>query len=513
MKLGAPVLALACGLLFSPLACRPRAPVKGSDVPSLRDESWRARVPASGPATPFHYPTPAEARLANGFSVLTVHHPASLVAAVVVVKHGQSSVAPGKSGLAALTNRMLTEGTQSRSAHELALAAETLGSDLDFGTGRDDSHLGVVVLRPDLDRAVALLGEVTQAPRFSATDLERVREEWLASLVQERQSPERLASLAGLRLLLGPDQGAPVTGSLADVSRITEADLRSFHQRCYRPRDSALIVVGDIAPGEVMVLAEAHFGSWKEPAAEVVPAQDSAARLDPSEVVPPGSTSFDASAPGSSKASLQRVALVDRPGAGQSAIFVAQRFPPRSAPGHEAREILNAALGGLFTSRLNHNLREKHGYTYGASSTAVATRHFGAWVAATTVEVDATASALTEIKRELLDLASGARPLTSVEIERGRTALVHVQAARLERTETIALDTAALFVEGLPIDYYASYLQTLATVTPASIEREIRQQLTPDALLYVVVGDRARVETSLRQGFGVLGLVPQTMLE
>jgi zinc protease len=468
-------------------ACTPTAPVsapaappKPVPAPSASETDWRQEVPKPGPAARFWYPTPQSAKLANGLTLLVVQRPTRVSTLAFVVRAGASSVDKGKSGLAALTARMLTEGTKKHSSASLAEAAESLGSTLDHDAGRDYSSIGLTTLNEFVPRGIALVAEVVREPAFSAVEFQRVQKEWIDGLVAERQTPERLASLAGLRLLLGEPAGAPVGGSIADVKKLGVKDLVAFHAAHYTPGESALIVVGNVTLESVQPQVEKVFADWKS-----------------GPVAPLGAIPTPAPA-------ANVVHLVDRPGSVQSALFVAQPLPKRSEDGHEVRLVLNNLLGGLFTSRLNHNLREVHAYTYGARSSDVATRQWGALVVTTSVQTPSTADALFELIGELRkarDPALGA-PIQTDEVERARTDLETGLAAHLEDDDRVADDFSTSFVDGLPLDYLAHFDTALAKATRDSVASEAKARLDPDHLVIVVVGDRASVGADLqKKGF------------
>lgn len=473
------------GLLVAFLAllgCGPdakvyRAPPAAPSAAPVDPEAWRSARPAPGPAGDVRFPTPELAKLKNGLSLYVVRRPAAVVTARLVVRHGASSVSEGKSGLAALTARMLVEGTKKRSNLALAEAAESLGAPLEEDASRDESLVGLSALVGDLDAALELLAEVTQKPAFNPKEFERVRAEWLDQLVAERQDPSRLASLAGLRLLNGPIHGAPVSGGVSDVKRLTAADLAAFHAKYYEPGSAALILVGDVSLYSVRASVEKHFGAWRAKAP---------AKL--------------ADTPLAAAVQGQRVFVVDRPGAVQTALFAAQRFPSRSAPGFEAREVLGEVVGGLFTSRINLNLREKHAYTYGASGRPIATRHWGAFVVQSSVRTDVTAPALSEVLKELeaaRDPSLG-RPLGNDEIGRAKADLLHTLGARLEHTSRVAQAVTGLFSLDLGGDYYTRYPGLLAAIGPPELATNAAL-LMPEDLLVVLVGDRTAITPGLEQ--------------
>jgi len=472
-------LVLGCGGQVKTYRADPPKNPNPSASVAKDPEAWRSERPKPGLPGELHFPTPEVVKLPNGLSVYVVKRPAAVVSLDLVVRHGASSVTEGKSGLAALTARMLVESTRRHKSRELAEAAESLGAPLTSNAGRDDSSVGFAALTADLERALALLAEVVREPAFDAKEFERVRAEWVDQLVGERQAPERLASLSGLRLLNGTVHGAPVSGGVSDVKRLKVQDLKDFHARYFVPSESALVIVGNVSVEALRPSVEKLFGSWRGPAPQ---------RKAPVPLPPPN--------PGF------RLVVVDRPGAVQTAVFAAQRFPARAAQGFEAREVLGEIVGGLFTSRINTNLREKHAYTYGASARQVATRDWGAFVVATSVRTDVTAQALVEIQRELglaRDPGLGA-PLMPNEITRGKAALLHALGAKLEHTGLVADAMVPLFSLDLGNDYYGRYPSLVAAVSGPELEAGQRL-LAPEDLLVVVVGDHA----AIRPGFEKLG--------
>jgi zinc protease len=476
--LGLTLLLVACGAEVKAYRARPPAkPVASAAAPD--PEAWREARPAEGQRGEVRFPAPEVEKLKNGLTVYVVRRPAAAATLRLVVRHGASSVPTGKSGLAGLTARLMIESTKSHDSLALAEAAESLGAPLASDAGRDDAFVGLAALTGDLDRGLSLLAEVTTSPAFDAKEFERVRAEWVDGLVSERQSPDRLASLAGLRVLFGATHGAPVGGAVSDVKKLGVADLRAFHARAFRPENAALLVVGDVGLDGVRPSIERHFGRWKGK-----PGVTSEALVP---VPPPPSRG-------------RAITVVDRPGAVQTAVFAAQRFPARSAPGFEAREVMSTLLGGLFTSRINMNLREKHAYTYGASGRAVATRNWGAFVVATSVRTDATAPALREAVRELervRDPALGA-PILAEEIDRAKADLLHTLGARLEHTSRVAGAVSPLFSLDLGSDYLTRYPGLLALVSPSEVASSALL-LTPDDLVVVLVGDLKAISPGLEQ--------------
>jgi zinc protease len=325
---------------------------------------------------------------------------------------------------------------------------------------------------------LSLLAEVVRTPAFDAKTFERVRAEWIDGLTAERQSVERLATLAGLRTLLGARLGEPVDGSVPDVRALGLADVIRFHRTRVGPSRTALVVVGDISVKDGKSAAESAFGDWRQ-----------VAQTPPS------------AAPQPAAPAATQVLLVDRPGAVQSALFVAQPFPKRGEPGHEARELLSGVMGGLFTSRINKNLREEHAYTYGARSTVLSTRELGAFVVTTSVQRDVTAPALVELLGELRAPAKD-RPVGRDEVERAKADRVSHLGAHLEHVDRLATDLTELFEEQLERDHFAKLPAEIQALSTADVARQA-ERLTPDHLVVVVVGDAAAVRPALEKSFEV----------
>lgn len=460
----------------APVVPAAKPPAPPAPVP-VDPDAFRNSAPKSGEPAPVQFPAPEVKTLKNGVTLYVVPKHSAVATLSVVVRHGASSLPVGKSGLAALTARMLTEGTAKRTSLALAEASESLGSTLEADAGRDESHVALAVLTSDVTRGLELLSEVVFTPAFRAQDFERVKGEWLDGLRAERQEPPRVASLVALRSLLGPIAGAPVSGSITDVEKLKASDLVQFHKQAYVPSNLAVIAVGDLTAAALEPDVERLFGH-----------ATGAAYAPPTLVPTP------------EKPNKQRLLIVDRKDAVQTSIFAVQPFPKRSEAGFEAREIMGTLLGGLFTSRLNLNLREKHAFTYGVHGQAIATRLWGAFFVATDVKTETTADSLVEMLAELeraRDPQRGA-PIQEQETARARTDLMHALGARLEHTSAIADSARTLFAEQLPADYYAKYPKLVGQVPLADVSREATR-LDPKHLVIVLVGDRAQIEPTLKQ--------------
>ena len=453
-------------------------------------QSFRRTPPRPGAHPAVQFPTPSVKSLPNGVTLMVLPKHSAVTTLSVVVREGASSLPVGKSGLAALTARMLTEGTQLRSSLALAEASESLGSTLEADAGRDQSHVELSTLTADVRRGLELLAEVVFKPAFRPADFTRVKAEWLDGLRAERQEPSRVASLVALRSLLGPGAGAPVSGAIPDVEKLTVLDLKTFHAQHYVPASLAVIAVGDVTLAQLEPDVQRLFGQAKATAS--APAAPSASP----EAQP-----------------LLKILIVDRKDSVQSSIFAVQPFPKRSEPGFEAREIMSSLVGGLFTSRLNTNLRERHAYTYGVHAQALATRQWGAFYVATEVKSETTTDALGELLAELeraRDAKRGA-PISEAETSRARTDLMHSLGARLEHTSSLADSLGTLFAQQLASDYYTKYPALVSSIPTSEVTSQAAR-LTPQRLLIVIVGDRARIEPGLkRRGYALENANPRLL--
>ncbi|HET7151734.1 MAG TPA: pitrilysin family protein, partial [Candidatus Acidoferrum sp.] len=328
---------------------------KTGGEPVNADAAWRNEPPKPGPSSPLHLPVPEEYKLSNGLTVLYSYRPGlPLVAASLVLRSGSGANPVDKPGLASYTARMLQQGTTTRNALQIADRAADLGASLGSRASVDSSSVSTHALTRNFPDALELLADLTLHPTFPKEEIERVRKERLAALVQEKDEPFSVATRVMDSALYGPHNsyGYPDIGTEESLKAVTRDDLEHFWQQNYFPNDAALIVTGNIKLSDLKPLVEKQFGSWKEgkaPALETGAAQSSDAR----------------------------VILVDRSGAPQTTLLCYELGAARSTPDYAPLEVMNTDLGELFSSRINMNLREAHGYTYGAGSSFVFHREPG----------------------------------------------------------------------------------------------------------------------------------------
>lgn len=436
----------------------------------------RATPPRPGPPPTLHLPGIQKRALANGLPVWIVElHKVPVVQVTLSIAAGAGADPAGKFGVANLTAAMLDEGAGKRSALEIADALDYLGASLAASSSFDASTVGLWVPVSRLKDALPIVSDVALRPTFPRDELERLRKERLTTLLQYHDDPRAIAELAFPRLLYGPQYryGTSALGTPETVSSFTPDDLKAFYAAHYHSANATIVVVGDVTPQSVLPLLESAFGSWKGQA--------------PAAPAPP-------QAPPEQR-KTREVFIVDKPGAPQSQIRIGCIGVARSTPDYFPLEVMNTILGGSFTSRLNQNLREQHGYTYGASSSFVMRAAAGPFVAAAGVQTDKTAEALREFFNEFTGILK-AVPADELAREKNYVALSFP--AEFETTGSISRRLAEMFVYHLPPDYFANYMPRVQAVTAADVERVAKQYIQAGRFTVVVVGDRKAIEPGIR---------------
>ncbi len=436
----------------------------------------RSKPPALGPAPALKLPAIQKTRLTNGLPVWIVEqHEVPLAQVNLIVRSGSAADPIGKYGIGSLTAAMLDEGAGSRSALEIADAVDFLGATLATSSGFDLSAVRVSVPVARLGDALQVMADVSLRPTFPADELDRLRKERLTALLQARDNVAGIVQLAFPRIVYGPTHryGTSANGLAPALEALTVDDLRAFYRAHYRPDNTTLIVVGDVTQTVLLPMLEKTFGAWKS---------DGMQALDP--VVP--------TAP---QLTRRQVYLVDKPGAVQSQIRIGWVGVPRSTPDFVALEVLNTILGGSFTSRLNQNLREQHGYTYGASSTFDMRRSAGPFLAAAGVQTDKTADALKEFFVELDGILA---QVPAAELEKAKNYVALGFPGEFETSGDLARKLEDLVAYGLPDDTYANFVGAVGRVTAADLQRAAARYIQPDKMAVVVVGDRSSIEGAIR---------------
>ena len=437
-------------------------------------QEWRKNKPEAGPAPALHLPVPVEFKLANGLKVLMVEdHALPVVTAEVVSRAGSVNNPNDKSGLATLTAEIMGDGTASRSLTQLAEDEESIGTQMGTSAGMDNSTVSMSLLTYHLDKGMELLSDVVEHPAFRAEDFERRRKQRLVRIGQETDNVQNMALRVGPRLLFGDQPyGMAPSGTTDSVNSFTAADVSGFYASHYVPSDSALVLSGDITRAGAEKLAKQYLGSWT------------------------GSAAPGAAIPAAPSAPSTHVVIVDKPGAPQTMLVALGFGVPASSPDAEALDVLNYSLGGSFGSRINMNLREEHGYTYGAQSTFREYRESGEFLAASLVRTDVTGPAAKEMMKEIRNFPEN--PSTEAELNDAKESSIRSLPGDFETTGAIAGAISSIFVYDYPLDHYAALPGKYEAITQADIARVAKEYLHPDQLIVVASGDRSKIEAPLK---------------
>jgi predicted Zn-dependent peptidase len=449
----------------------------------------RSRPPAPGEAPMLRLPPIHKRALSNGLRVWLVElREVPLVQVSLQVLAGSADDPVNRYGVGSLTAAMLDEGAGVRSALEIADEAERLGATLTTGSSFDSSAVRLNVPVAQLAGALSLMADVALRPTFPQADLDRLRQQLLTSLLQARDDADSIADMAFARLVFGPSHryGTLQVGTEATIKAITRQDLETFHRGFYQPANATLVVVGDIAADAALPQLEQHFGGWKT---------GSAIKRQP---VPPAPPLADSG-----------IYLIDKPGAPQSEIRIGSVGVARSTPDYFPLQVLNTILGGSFTSRLNQNLRETHGYTYGAGSGFDMRLSPGPFVAAAAVQADKTSEALREFINELERIKE---PVDGDELAKARNYIALGFPGEFETTRDLSRHLEAMVVYQLPDDYFARYIAHTQAVSAADVQQMAAKYIEPSRFAFVVVGDRKTIEPGLR-ALGVRPIRPMTVRE
>jgi len=462
------------------LACLLVLPLSAQQAPD------RSKPPAPGPVPALKLPPIQKRALANGLPVWIVEMAKVPVVQVnLIVRAGAAADPAGKYGLASFASAMLDEGAGTRNALELADAIEFLGISISTGSSWDASTVGLFTAVSRLDDALPLMADVALHPSFSEAEVERLRQERLTSLLQQRDNASALASAGFARMVYGTRHryGAMAMGNNVSNGEMTAQEIRAFHAQYYQPQNSHLLVVGDVTPDTILPKLEKSFGGWKNGANPAAPVL--------------------AAAP---QHAAKQIYLIDRPGAAQSQIRIGWIGVPRSTPDYYVLDVLNTVLGGSFTSRLNQNLRERNGYSYGAGSLFDMRATPGPFYASSGVQTDRTVESLREF---FIELSAIQQPIPAEELERAKNYLSLGFPAGFETTGSVAAQLGELVVYGLSESLFNEYVGRIQAVTVADAQRAASQYIQPDKFAVIVVGDLSKIEQPIRDAnLGPVRVVP-----
>jgi len=455
-----------------------------SSVPPVEIEG----LPAPSAPRPLNVQLPREKKLANGLRVIVLERPGlPLLSAKFVIRSGSESDPPKLAGLATLTGDVLTKGTPTRTAPEIARQIEALGASIETKAGWDAIQIQLNMLSVNAAPAFEILADVVRNPEFAPEEIERQRRQTLDDLRVEWETPGPVAVAVAARAVLGTTAYAyPPKGTLESLPRITRDDLLALHQRTFVPGNALLVMAGNVTTDEAFALAERTFGDWKSGEAPSRP------HVDPAGEKP-------------------RAILIDLPHAGQAAVYFAALGLARTDETFTVAEVTNAVLGTGYSSRLNQEIRLKRGLSYGVRSVLKGSREFGLFAASCQTKNESAAEVVRVIRTELRRLAS--EPVSPEYLTARKAVLTGDFSRELETNEGYVDRIADLALHDLPLELLAHRVEKIEAVTAEEISACAAARFLPDKMTVIVVGRAKDIAKPLRTIFPKLEIIPQNKLD
>ena len=472
-----------CSWLFAVLCLLPSALLEAQTQTALD----RKTVPSVGKAPVLRIPTWTRSKLSNGAElIVSEKHDLPLVSFSITFLGGADQFdMPGRRGVASLVAAMLNEGTKTRDGEALSNALQLLGTGISAGIGNESGSISFVSTAGKFAATLDILGDMLLNSTFPPEALERLRAQRLVALNQAKAQPGSISGRVFPRVLYGDTHPYGQAQTEASVKAITRADVFTFHQNYFKPGRAVITVVGDVTAPAARSAIERSLASW------------SAGGERPTFAVPP--------LPAQRSTTIY---LVDKPGSAQSTFAIGLPGPPRNTPDYYALQVMNTILGGMFQARLNANIREEKGYSYGVRSGFGFGKGPRPFQTGGDVVGDKTDAALIEFMKELRGIA-GTRPVTEEEIRTARESLVQRLPGAFASVGAINAAIAGLWIEGLPDQHYQQYAKSIAAVSADDVLRVAKQYLDLDHLAIVIVGDRKAIEEPLRK----TGVAPMVFLD
>ncbi len=462
-------VALAIGLIGT-FGAQPLAAQKNARGASFD----RTVIPAAGKTPELHVPSWTKSKLSNGAElVVSERHGLPLVSLQVNFIGGANQYEPAdKSGLATFTAGMLSEGTTTRTGDQISNELQALGTSIQVAVAGESGRISFQSTTDKFTATLGILADMLEHPAFPEDALERRRASTLVALTQSRDRTAGIAATVFPKILYTTASAYGRTPTEASVKAITRSDVTSFAKSYFAPGHAVITVVGDVNTADVKRRIEQALAGWTGGS---MPA-------------------FNYPAPPAAKPTT--IYLVDKPGAAQSTFSLGFAGPPRDTPDYYAVRVMNEMLGVLFQSRLNHEIREVKGYSYGVGSSFAYGRGPGPFRAGGEIVTAKSDSALIEFMKELRDIR-GVRPPSDDEMQQAKASLVQSLPGSFESVAGVNASIAAIYTQGLPEDYYQQFARAVDAVTKADVVRVAKKYIDPDHMAIVIVGDRARIEAPL----------------
>ena len=439
----------------------------------------RTKVPATGLSPKLILPDFEERNLSNGLKVIIAeHHELPLVQLNLIVHTGWTADPTDKPGVSSLTSDLQDEGTKNRSTLEISQDLKALGASMSTSSSFDASYMSLNALKKHLSKSLEIFTDVLINPTFPDNELDRIKKEYLARILQEKRQPFTASFKNFLRTLYGKDHpyGQPYTGTGTEesIKSITNKDLKQFYETYFHPNNATLIVVGDVTADKILPVLEKALKNWEK---QEVPTVD---------------------IPLLNRIEGNQVYLIDKPGAAQSVIVTGHFGLLRNSPDYYKVQVMNTILGGKFTSRLNMNLREDKGYTYGAGSFFMYLKGLGPFLAYTQVHTQYTKETLVEMLKEYHGIA-GEIPITDEELSETKKYITLRYPGEFETISQIASKLGQIVTYDLPKDYFNQYAQVIEKVNADDVADVAKKYIHPDNMLFVIVGDVEKIEPGVQE--------------
>jgi zinc protease len=458
---------------------------------SFADLCGQEAPPSPAPPRPVKVPEPYETTLPNGLRIIILEKKdVPLITLQLMVRSGGEADPPERSGVADMTASLLTKGTSSRTAPQIAQAVESLGGILESGAAWDFSSVHINVLSDKISPAMEILADVVRRPSFKPEEIQRLKRQLLDELKVSLKEPGNLASYVAARVIFGAGAyGHPLPGTPESLAKIQRSDIVGLHQRYYRPDNSVLLVAGQGNRDEIVKSAERVFGDWVRPAAPI-----------------PSSPVKDAQ-----QQSPFRAVAIDMPKAGQAAVVTARTALRRTDPKYFQALVTNSVLGGGYSARLNQEIRIKRGLSYGAGSTIDARRDGGAFAASVQTKNESAPEVVSLILAELKRLDT--EPVPPDELVARKAVVIGNFGRSLQTTDGLVARMAALSLYGLNLDEINHYVSNVSAVTPEQVRTFARDHLEPGSIHIVVVGDASKFGPALKKQLPDVRIIPASRLD
>jgi len=452
-------------------------------------QTAKATPPPPGPPRALKIPTCFEKTFANGLRVIVIQRSNTpLITAQVVIKNGAEVDPPGLGGLAHMTASLLTLGTATRTASQVAEAIDALGGFQSSEAQWDSSTASVEVMSDKIEPAMASLSDVIRNPSFSAEEIERLREQYIDYINVQLSDPAAIADFVSARVLFGSSAyGHSIGGTVESLRRIRRADIVKLHRTFYRPDNAILVIGGDLSPADGFALGEKYFGSWPQPSTPVIK-------------------------PSSIRASSYRahVLVIDKPDAGQAAVLLVRPGLNRTDPDFFRGLVTNSVLDG-YSGRLNQAIRVKRGLSYGAGSYLEARRDTGPFTASAQTRNDAGS----EVASLLLDEVGrlGTAAVSETDLVPRKAVLIGSFARELEQVNGLVSDLSYLALMGLPLDESSHFVNNVQSVTAADIKEFAAKRLDTKSASIIIVGNAKEFLPELRKHHQAIEVIPIKQLD